>query len=280
MYSKMVLQERPEIFEMLIHTAPIFQKLFPLDCTIAVTDKEYFIADYPSKELQLNLKGKRIPDDTGIMKSIKSGEISTAIINAEVYGVPFKSVASPIKNEKGEVIGCMSLGMSMKNQEMLNEATQSLAATSEEIVASTEELASTAQELARGMAVVDLMRKEMEEQVLKTEEILTFIRDISKNSNLLGLNAAIEAARAGEAGRSFSIVAGEIRKMADNSEKSVAQIKLIIEEIKKRTLQTSVEMQKSLQFSENLADVSQEIAIAIQGLNSYIMDLENLSKII
>lgn len=171
MYSKIVLQERPGILEMLIYTAPIFQNLFPLDCTIAVTDKEYFIADYPSKELQLNLKGKRIPDGTGIMKSIKSGEISTAIIHAEVYGVPFKSVASPVKNENGEVIGCMSLGMSMKNQEMLDEATQSLAATSEEIVASTEELASTAQKLARGMAIVDLMRKEMEEQVMKTEKI-------------------------------------------------------------------------------------------------------------
>lgn len=109
MKSETVLQERAEILEMLIHTAPIFQKLFPLDCTIAVTDKEYFIADCPSKELQLNLKGKRAPDGTGIMKSIKSGEISTAIIHAEVHGVPFKSVAFPIKNENGEVVGsCIS----------------------------------------------------------------------------------------------------------------------------------------------------------------------------
>ncbi|NLU11531.1 MAG: hypothetical protein GXW90_11535 [Tepidanaerobacter acetatoxydans] len=272
--------EKPMILNTLIDVAPIFQKLFPLDCTIAITDKEYFLADYPSKELQLNLEGTKIPEDTGIRKAMVSEETLITILPEEVYGVPFKSIALPIKNKIGQVVGCMALGMSLKNQERLKKATESLSVTSEEIVASTEELAASAQELANGMELVDLLRKEMEEQVLRTEELLDFIRSIAQNSNILGLNAAIEAARVGEKGQGFKIIAAEIRKMAEDSGKSVEKIKLIIEEIKQRTLRISREMQRAFQLSQNQASASQEIATAIQGLNEFIIELEDLSRII
>lgn len=274
------LEQRPKIFEMLIHTAPIFQEIFPLDCTIAITDRETFIADYPSDELQLNLFGKKIPKGTGIMRTIKSGEISTSVIPPEVYGTAFKSVALPIKDEKDAIVGCLSLGISLKNQYRLNEATHSLGATSEEIVASTEELASSAQELSNAMMLVDSSRKKMQKQVNKTEEILTIIRNIAKNSNLLGLNAAIEAARSGEAGRGFSVVADEIRKMAQNSEESVKEINSLIEDIRESNLQINEEIKRTLHYAENQTVVSQEIATAIQGLNDFIFELEDIAKII
>lgn len=57
---------------------------------------------------------------------------------------------------------------------------------------------------------------------------MSFINEVAQNSNLLGLNAAIEAARAGEYGRSFAVVAGEIRKMSANSARSVKEIKEIL----------------------------------------------------
>lgn len=280
MKGENALERSPKIFDMLIQTAPIFQKVFPLDCTIAVTDKETFIADYPSAELQLDLYGKKIPKDTGIMKSIRSGEISTSVIPAEVYGTPFKSVAMPIKDQEGLVAGCLSLGISLKNQQRLNEATESLGATSEEIVASTEELASSAQDLSSAMMLVDTSRKKMQEQVNKAEEILTIIKSLAKNSNLLGLNAAIEAARSGEAGKGFSVVADEIRKMAQNSEESVKEIDSLIEAIRESNLEINEEIMKTLHYAENQSHVSQEIAMAIQGLNDFIFELEEIAKII
>lgn len=96
----------------------------------------------------------------------------------------------------------------------------------------------SSQQMVESMQKIDVQMKAMHETITKLSEqnrsigeITSTVSDIADQSNLLAVNAAIEAAKAGEHGRGFSVVAQEIRTLAEQSKRSTAQVRDILHDI-------------------------------------------------
>lgn len=265
--------------ESFIQTVQIMKDAVPVDLSVAVCNLEEFLVYYPGKEIDLSIKrGQKLHKDEPLSVALKTNQRLQAEVPATFYGFAFVGTATPLHDDKGNVIG--GIAVQVRKQSELIQISHDLTS----FLANADNQVSSIVEGSKGLTVAStrlLNESQLAEQnVNQTDEILTLMKRMADQTNLLGLNAAIEAARAGEKGKGFEVVAGEIRRFSKETIESteriretMAQIHTATENMTKTIASITEVSDQQSQAMHQTADLIKEIKELSEKLNMFAQKL-------
>jgi len=264
-----------------IEIMPILNEVMQDDITVIVFDlrKEIFQAYAPGQLKMPSKVGDQIKNMETYNLLKKNKKQIPSVVPTRFFGVPAKGLLTPVFDEGGEVIAVVSVSKSIEKEFKIEDGTSKLLASMEQLNAGIDEVASSSQELATFIREIDEFSSQTEEKIKAIDGIIEDIKNISKHSNLLALNASIEAARAGEAGRGFSVVAKEMGKLSSLSKESAEKVAASLFDIKKAIEFISAGINKTSLSSENQAAATEEMAATTDEVVSIARLLSDLAKV-
>ena len=261
---------------------PLLKSIYKENIAIAISDTERILFYEPGKDIKINgYVGDDITKEPGISACIKSGKHLSRLCNTEedlkAFGTEFKGYLNPIK-DNGQVVGVICFSVGLKNEKNMD-------AVIDDLVKCVNQVSGGVNEINKGFQNMNGMTSNLmldinaaNENAKNSDEIVGIIQGISKQTNLLGLNASIEAARAGEFSKGFTVVAQEIRKLSQSSKESIDKIDGIIKVMAGSISSINESLSSAGGVSKNQLSAMGEIVEATNELTLIAKKLKDISK--
>ncbi|WP_422656799.1 methyl-accepting chemotaxis protein [Paenibacillus sp. EC2-1] len=272
-------QTQHDLIKAFVQIAPLLNNLTNDDITIGIYDTEKLIINIPGKTFSLNVTpGDPLVEGDIVTNAIRNNTSLTAVVPKELFGFPLAARAIPLHDDQGNVIGGVGMGTSLEKANKLFEMAESFSAIVEQTTASIEEISQSVSHLTNCVTDVTNQMNDVSTSAQQIGKISTVVKEISDQSNMLGLNAAIEAARAGEVGRGFSVVADEIRKLATSSKDNVDQINGITKNIQELLLRLNNAFSDIHTLTGNQSRAIQEFSSTIEEISHKAEELAQVAE--
>jgi hypothetical protein len=255
-----------EFWSQFLHsTEDIYPHIIGQHFQMCLVDQDYTITYFKDFDSQIPVPfrvGQILPENSTSALCIKENKIMHRIVPKEIYGVEMRTISIPFSDRSG----CVSVIFNVKTHHQVSTSI-------EQIVASTEQISATSQNIYVQTIEMNHKFDHVMAQVTSTvstsshlSDIYTIVKGVADQLKLISINALIQAAHAGEYGRGFSVVAQEVRKLADEANEQMKHVEDIVKRMSINLKSMEKEIQVLREYAEHQCHASKEISQAIEAV--------------